>query len=128
MFTDDNSIDSLHKLYAEFKKYLGLQREYVMLELTEKLGILLSLLLVLILVAVLSLVALFYLSFMLVSILTPHIGAAGSFGLIAGFHILLIIVIVALRHRLIIAPMLRFMARLLLDEPNDGDGGPSAPK
>ena len=42
MFTDDKSIENIQQLFAEFKKFLVLQKEYTKLELTEKLTILLS--------------------------------------------------------------------------------------
>lgn len=121
MFATDQSIDSLKKLYAEFRRYLALQREYALLELTEKLGILLSMLIVLLLVVVLCLVALFYLSFMVVSLLSSVVGPVCSFGLVAAFHVVLVAVILLFRHRLIYAPVVRFMAHLLLDDSSAGE-------
>ena len=63
MFTDDKSIENIQQLFAEFKKFLVLQKEYTKLELTEKLTILLSTLIMILVLTILGMVALFYLLF-----------------------------------------------------------------
>ena len=116
MFADDKSIDTLQQLFVEFRKYLKLQKEYTKLEVTEKLSVLLSTLILLLVVGVLAMVALFYLSFALAYILGPLVGGLMvSFSIIAGFHILLIVLIIILRKRLIINPMVKFIAGLFFD-------------
>ena len=62
MFADDKSIENMQQLFIEFKKYLGLQKEYTKLEVTEKLSKLLSTLLLVLLVVILGVVVLFHLS------------------------------------------------------------------
>lgn len=120
MFADDRSIENLHQLFIEFRKYLKLQKEYTKLELTEKLSILLSALIVLSVVIILGMVALFYLSFAVAYILGPHVGGLMvSFSLIGGFHILLILIIIAFRKQLIINPMVNFIAGLFFDNENE---------
>ena len=117
MFTDDKSIDTLQQLFHEFRKYLNLQKEYTKLEVTEKLSILLSTLILLLVVITLGMVALFYLSFALAYVLAPLVGGLmGSFGILACFHILLIILIILFRKRLIMQPMVNFLANLLLND------------
>ena len=69
MFTDDKSIENIQQLFAEFKKFLVLQKEYTKLELTEKLTILLSTLIMILVLTILGMVALFYLLFALAYIL-----------------------------------------------------------
>lgn len=119
MFTDDKSIDNIQQLFVEFKKYLELQKEYTRLEITEKLTVLLSTLLLTILAVILSIGALFYLSFTLAYILAPAVGGLTvSFALIACFHILLILLLLAFRRKLVIDPMTRFLARLFLNSSN----------
>ena len=94
MFTDDKSIENIQQLFAEFKKFLVLQKEYTKLELTEKLTILLSTLIMILVLTILGMVALFYLLFALAYILEPLVGGLMvSFGIIAGINVLLIAII-----------------------------------
>ncbi len=122
MFADDKSIESLRQLFREFKEYLRLQRDYTRLEVTEKLSILLSTLIVVLLAVILGMMALFYISFMLVYLLAPALGSMlAGFGLIAAFHLLLIFLLFAFRKQLIVNPMVRFIAGLFLAKPAAND-------
>ena len=113
MFTDDKSIENIQQLFAEFKKFLVLQKEYTKLELTEKLTILLSTLIMILVLTILGMVALFYLLFALAYILEPLVGGLMvSFGIIAGINVLLIAIIYFFRRQLIISPMVNFLANL----------------
>lgn len=119
MFASDKSIDSLRQLFVEFKKYLNLQKEYTKLEVTEKLSVLLSMLIIVLLTVILGMMALFYLSFTLAYLLAPTVGSITlSFSLIAALYIVLTILLVAFRKRLIIDPMVKFIAGLFL-KPTD---------
>ena len=119
MFTDDKSIESIQQLFAEFKKFLVLQKEYTKLELTEKLTILLSTLIMILVLTILGMVALFYLLFALAYILEPLVGGLMvSFGIIAGINVLLIAIIYFFRRQLIISPMVNFLANLFLNDSN----------
>lgn len=119
MFTDDKSIENIQHLFAEFKKFLVLQKEYTKLELTEKLTILLSTLIMILVLTILGMVALFYLLFALAYILEPLVGGLMvSFGIIAGINVLLIAIIYFFRRQLIISPMVNFLANLFLNDSN----------
>ena len=112
MFADDKSIENFQQLFFEFKKYLELQKEYTKLELTEKLTILLVLI-------ILGMVALFYLLFALAYILEPLVGGLmASFAIIAGINIVLIFLVIIFRKQLIISPMVNFLANLFLTDSN----------
>ena len=117
MFADDRSIENLQQLFVEFKKYLKLQKEYTKLEITEKLSILLSALVLLSVVIILGMVALFYLSFALAYILDPLVMV--SFSIIAGFHLLLVLLVITFRKKLIINPMVNFIAGLFFENDNE---------
>ena len=117
MFADDRSIENLQQLFVEFKKYLKLQKEYTKLEITEKLSILLS---ALVLLSVVGMVALFYLSFALAYILDPLVGGLMvSFSIIAAFHLLLVLLVITFRKKLIINPMVNFIAGLFFENDNE---------
>ena len=118
MFADDRSIENLQQLFVEFKKYLKLQKEYTKLEITEKLSILLSALVLLSVVIILGMVALFYLSFALAYILDPLVGGLMvSFSIIAAFH--LVLLVITFRKKLIINPMVNFIAGLFFENDNE---------
>ncbi|MDR0892465.1 MAG: phage holin family protein [Mediterranea sp.] len=119
MFADDRSIENLGQLFLEIKEYLKLQKEYVRLELTEKLTILFSTLILVSVLIVLGIVALFYLTFALAYVLAPAVGGlTASFAIIAGVIIVLIALIYLLRKPLIISPMVKFLANLFLNDSN----------
>ena len=119
MFADDKSIENFQQLFFEFKKYLELQKEYTKLEITEKLAILLSTLIMVLVLIILAMVALFYLLFALAYILEPIVGGLMiSFSIISGINILLIIAVIIFRRRLIISPMVNFLAGLFLTDSN----------
>ena len=100
MFINDKTIDNLQVLFSEVKHYINLQKDYVKLDITYKLIILLSTLILILILMVLGMIALFYLSFTLAYILEHHVG-----GLIYCF-----------RQRLIIQPLTNFLANLILND------------
>jgi len=119
MFADDQSFEKIQQLFVEFRKFLELQKEYTLLEITEKLSKLLSMLLLVTFIIVLSVVVLFYLSFTLVYVMAPLVGGlTTSYALVAGFHILLILLLILLRRKLIINPTVKFIAGLFLEKSN----------
>ena len=119
MFADDKSIENIQQLFFEFKKYIELQKEYTKLELTEKLTILFSTLIMILILIILGMVALFYLLFALAYILEPYVGGLTiSFAIIASINVVLILLVVAFRKKLIITPMVNFLANLFLTDSN----------
>lgn len=116
MFTDNRNAENFQQLFEEGKKYLKLQREYVKIEITEKLVILLSTFILLLIVLILGMVALFYLSFTVAYLLAPVVGSLmASFGIIAIIHTILIIAVIAFRKRIVINPIAKFIAKLFLE-------------
>ena len=117
MFGNDKSIENFQQLFFEFKKYLEFQKEYAKLELTEKLTILFSTLIMVLILIILGMVALFYLFFTLAYILEPFVGGLmASFAIIAGINLAIIAIIVIFRKRLIISPLVNFLANLFLTD------------
>lgn len=67
-------------------------------------------------------VALFYLSFALAYILDPLVGGLMvSFSIIAAFHLLLVLLVITFRKKLIINPMVNFIAGLFFENDNEND-------
>lgn len=116
MFANDKSIDNLQALLAECKKYIELQKDYLKLELVEKLTILLSTLILILILLILGMMALFYLSFTLAYILEPVVGSLTvSYALISAGIILLALIAYLFRKQLIIQPMVNFIGHLFLN-------------
>ena len=117
MFANDKTIDNLQALLTEVKHYVDLQKDYVKLDITHKLTILISALILILGLMILGMIALFYLSFTLAYILEPHVGGlTNSYAIITGSILLIGILVYLLRKRLIIQPLTNFLANLILND------------
>ena len=117
MFSTDKTIDNLQALFTEVKHYVDLQKDYVKLDITQKLTVLLSTLILILILVVLGMIALFYLSFTLAYILEPHVGGlVNSYAIITVGILLIGGIIYGCRQRLIIQPLTTFLANLLLND------------
>jgi hypothetical protein len=120
MLSNDKSIETLEQLFVEIREYLKLQKQYTKLELTDKLTKLFSTMLLVLLVLILGMVALFYLSFTIAYLMGPAVGGLmGSFAIITAFNLLLIALIVIFRRKLIVLPIVKFLAELFLEDEDE---------
>ena len=106
------------ELWAELKKYLTLQIDYAKLTTVEKLVVLLSAIAMVAVMLILGACVLFYLSFALVVILlqmTQSVVAQQNVALCPEKpKLVLMLVVYALRQKLILDPVSRFLTRLFL--------------
>ena len=114
MLSSDKNVETIAQLVEVVKHYLGLQKEYLKLDIIDKIVRLLTfaalaIVFVLVLVAVMM-----YLSFALAFWLASYTGTALAFLVVGGIHLLLIIVIFIFRKKWIEKPLVRFLANLLL--------------
>ena len=117
MFVNDKTIDNLQSLVTEIKKYVDLQKDYVKLDITHKLTVLLSTLILILVLVVIGMIALLYLSFTLAYVLEPHVGGLmNSYAIITGVILLIGALIYLFRQRLIVQPLTTFLANLTLKE------------
>lgn len=117
MFATDKTIDSLQALFSEVKHYVDLQKDYVKLDITHKLTILLSTLILILVLVILGMIALLYLSFTLAYVLETYVGGlTNSYAIITGGILILGFIIYAFRKKLIIQPLTNFLANLLLND------------
>ncbi|WP_346696012.1 phage holin family protein [Barnesiella viscericola] len=115
----DTTENALKRLFDEGKKYLTLQIDYAKLTATENLSVILGMSVLFIIILVLAVGAGIYLSFALVYLLEPLVGIVGSYALLGALFLLLIALVVIFKQRLILAPITRFISRVLLDNDND---------
>lgn len=115
MFSNSKNIESIGKLLLEFKKYLELQKEFVKLDATEKMTVILSAILIVTVLLLLGSIVLLFLTFALAYYLGDVLGNLSlGFGLISAFILLLTVIFYLNRNRMVIQPMARFMTKLIL--------------
>lgn len=117
MFVNDKTIDNLQSLVTEIKKYVDLQKDYVKLDITHKLTVLLSTLILILVLVVIGMIALLYLSFTLAYVLEPHVGGLmNSYAIITGVILLIGALIYLFRQRLIVQPLTTFLTNLFIND------------
>lgn len=117
MFENNKTIDNLQTLLAEMKHYANLQKDYIKLDITHKLSVLLSTLMLMFIIVGLGLIALLYLSFTLAYMLEIYVGGMmNSYAIITGTVVLIGMLIYLCRQRIIIQPLSRFLTNLMLDD------------
>lgn len=115
MLSNDNNIETIAQLVENAKHYLGVQSEYVKLDIIEKVVRLVTLAVITLVVFLLILLMLIYLSFAVAYGLSSSLGMVWSFVIVAGFYLLLLILLVINRRKWIEKPLVRFLADLLLN-------------
>lgn len=119
MFFKKENIDNFRELIAEVKRYLTLQKEYAKIEMAEKLSIIVSTLVMCMVFILIGAIALLYFSFALAYFMAQYVGGlAVSLSIMGGILLFLILIIYILRKRIIINPLVNFLARLFLNDSN----------
>lgn len=117
MFSSDNNVETIAQLVEVLKHYIGLQSEYVKLDVIEKVVRLLTVITVTAVLCLLLVIALIYFSFAAAYAIAPLIHSiAGAFLIIGGVYLLLLIFFVVFRHKLVERPLVRFLANLLMSK------------
>lgn len=113
---------SIHRLYSSIKRYLGLQKDYVMLSITEKLTVIMAaLVLLIVMFAVLFAASLFLmlgLSVWLGSLLDCE---ALGYVIAGGVYALVALIVYLNRINWIVNPIARFIAGELLKDSDDDE-------
>lgn len=117
MFSNDNNVETIAQLVEVVKHYIGLQSEYVKLDVIEKVVRLLTVIALLAVFVGLLTISLIYFSFAAVYALEPYTGSlALSFAIVGCCYLVLLILFIFLRHRLVERPLVRFLAGLLMSK------------
>ena len=116
MFSSDENIETIGQLIEVLRHYVGLQSEYVRLDVIHKVVKIITVGVTVVLVAGLLALALIYFSFAAAYALSPLTGPAGAFSIVGGTYLLVLIIIIANRHRWIERPLVKFFAGLLLEK------------
>jgi hypothetical protein len=115
MLSSDKNVESIAQLVESVKSYVGLQGEYLKLDVIQKVVRLVTALTLTIVLLLLGIAFLFYLSFACVYWLEPLTGTALAFFLIALFFLALLVIVFMNRKTWIERPLVRFLADVLLN-------------
>lgn len=114
MFSNDNNIETIGQLVEVIKHYIGLQTEFVKLDVVEKVVRLLTVAVMVVVLSVLLLLVLIYLSFAAAYALAPAMGKGWAFCLVATVYLVLFLLCIFFRKRFIERPLVGFLASLLM--------------
>lgn len=116
MLSSDKNVETFAQLAEIIKHYLGLQKEYIKLDVIEKLVRLLTFgAIAIVFILILIAVAMFT-SFALAFWLASYTGTAIAFLVIGGIHLLILLVFLYFRKSWIERPLVRFLANLLMND------------
>ncbi|MCQ2238616.1 MAG: phage holin family protein [Bacteroidaceae bacterium] len=121
MWGDSKTTDNLNQLLDEVKCYVKLEKEYLTLDLVEKLSKLFSAIVLGFILMCLGIVVLFYLSFTAIYLISPIVG-----GLTTAYAIMTLILLILLfciykqREKWILIPITQFIANVLLSDETEG--------
>lgn len=115
MLSSDKNVESIAQLVETVKSYVGLQGEYLKLDVIEKIVRLATALTLAFVFLLLTIAFLFYLSFACVYWLVPFTGTALAFFIMALFFLAILALVYFNRRAWIERPLVRFLASVLLN-------------
>lgn len=115
MFSTDKNIETIGQLVELIRRYVGLQKEYVKLDMIEKTVKLITALLLFILFFIILTAISIYLSLAMAFAIAPSVGYPCAFGIIAAIYAVVFILFITFRKRWIERPLVRFIAGMLIE-------------
>ena len=115
MLSSDKNVETIAQLVETLKNYIGLQKEFVKLDVIEKVVHLVTAVAIAIVFILLGGAVLFYLSFAVIHWLAPYTGLAMAYFIVAVAFLILIIFVFANRKAWIEQPLVRFLTSTLLN-------------
>lgn len=115
MWGDSQTTQNLTQLLDEVKTYVKLEKEYLTLDLVEKLSKLFSAIVLGFILMCLGIVVLFYLSFTFIYLISPFVGGLTvAYALMTVILLALLFLIYRNREKWILLPITQFVATILL--------------
>ena len=113
MFSNDKNVETIGQLVEVLKHYIGLQSEYMKLDVVDKVVRLLTA--ITMTVVLLGLFLIIYLSFAAAYGLAGLIGSTAlAFCVVAGVYLFILILFIIFRHQWIERPLVKFLASILM--------------
>lgn len=116
MFSNDRNIETIGQLVELVKHYIGLQTKYLKLDVIEKTVRVVTVITMTMVLSLILLLVLIFLSFALVYVLSPLVGTAAGYAIIASVYFLMFILCIIFRKRWIERPLVRFLAGILINK------------
>ena len=116
MLSSDKNVETIAQLIGVLKHYLGLQTEYVKLDVIDKVVRLLTAAALAIIFILIIIAVLMYFSFALAFWLANFTGMSAAFFIVAALHLLIFILFIIFRKTWIQKPLVHFLAALLLSK------------
>ena len=116
MLSSDKNVETIAQLIEVLKHYLGLQTEYVKLDVIDKVVRLLTAAALAILFLLIIVAVLMFFSFALAFFLANYTGIPLAFLIVALLHLLIFLLFLAHRRNWIEKPLVHFLASLLLSK------------
>ena len=114
MLSSDQNVTIIAKLVEIVKHYLGLQKEYLKLDVIDKLVRLLTFFALATVFFFIIVAVVMYCSFAIAYWLGAYIGNVAAFFLVGAIHLFVFFIILAFRKSLIERPLLHFLTNLLM--------------
>lgn len=116
MFSTDRNIESIADLVEEVKSYVGLKAKYLRLDVVDKVVRIITTLALVFIVLLIAVLMFICLSFAGAFALGDCLGSmALGFIIVAGIHLLMILVVLANKKAWIERPLVRLLAGILLE-------------
>ena len=111
----ETTTDVIAKLVESLKRYLGYQKTYITLDLTEKLTLLLTALIIGAVIFVIGIIAVIFIALTIAAGIKTWTGSAClAYGIIAAFFILTCAMIFLMRKPWIVDPLTRLFSNILM--------------
>lgn len=116
MFASDRNIETIEQLVQLVKHYIGLQKEYLKLDIIDKSVRLLTGVIIFIIAAIILFGVLTYVSFAVFFALAPKFGYPLSFTMIAAFYFFVFLLLVVFKKTFIERPLVKFLVKIFMDK------------
>ena len=114
MLSNDKNVEAIAQLVETLKNYLGLQKEYLKLDIFDKFVRLLTALALFIVFFLIIIFFFFFCSFAVAYLLAGYVGDVAAFFIVAFFHLIILILFLAYSKVLIQRPIIRFLTNLFM--------------
>ena len=115
MLSSDKNVESIVELIDALKEHVELQKEYLELNVIEKVVKLVTALTIAVIFIILGVAVLFYLTYAIVHWIAALTGLALAYFLVALFFAALLVLVCVFRKQWIERPLVRFLANTLLN-------------
>ena len=116
MLSSDKNVETIAQLIEVLKHYLGLQTEYLKLDVIDKVVRLFTAFALAVVFCMIIIAVLLYFSFAFAFWLASFTGTALAFLIVGLFHLLLFVAFFLMRKKWIEKPLVHFLAGLLLSK------------